>query len=162
MSYIIVTSSTSDDYKRPVNRTRRIMAETLEDAKALAVSEYLNNFEGYENRIAESEEAPQFFKALNKAFGYFPGAQDDEDEELAEQAFEKQCEEGVRELPELVELMFKFFQDNERKLFQGEYVPNFFSLTVEKNEPVYKKPDVNDTLKDFFYRFEQVYEPTGG
>jgi hypothetical protein len=159
MSYIIITSSTSDDYKRPVNTTHRIMAETLEDAKALAVIEYVNRLEGYEGRIAKSKEAPQFFKVLNSAFGFFPGVEEDEDEELAEQEFEEQREVALQELPELVNAMFDFFQDNERSLFQGEYVPSFFSLKVEKNEPFYEKPDVNDTLKDFFYRFEQVYEP---
>ena len=157
MSYIIITSSTSDDYKRPVNTTRRIMAETLEDAKALAVCEYINHFEGYEGRITNAAEVRLAFKALNKAFGYFPGVKDDEDEEQAEAAFEKQQKEGLQELPSLVDVLFNFFQDNERQLFQGEYVPIFFSLAVEKNVPVYQKPDINDTLKDFFYRLEEAY-----
>lgn len=158
MSYIIIVSSTSDDYKRPVNTTRRIMAETLEDAKALAVTEYLNRIEGYEARVAKAPEAPAFFKALNKAFGFFPGGAHDEDEEQAEKEFEKQQEEGLRELPELVEPLFNFFQDNERSLFRGEYVPNFFSLTLEEDDADFKKPDIEETFKDFFYRFEQVYD----
>jgi hypothetical protein len=134
------------------------MAETLEDAKALAVCEYVNRLEGYEGRFAKAVEVTVLFKALNKAFGYFPGAKDDEDEEQAQALFEKQQQESLLELPNFVEPLFKFFQDNERRLFKGEYVPSFFSLTVEKNEPNYQKPDLNDTLKDLFYRLEEVYD----
>lgn len=159
MPYTIITSYTADDYKRPVNRTERILAETFEDAKALAVGEYLDRLTsmGLERVVARAPNAPLFFEILSKAFGSFPGAAEGEDEEAAEEAFEARRADGLLELGNIVDPFFDYVQENEDELFRGEYVPKSFSLTIEKDDADFAEPDLEDKLGAFFTNFEEEY-----
>lgn len=160
MAYTIITSYTADDYKRPVNQTERILAETFEDAKALAVGEYLDRVTsmGIERVVARAPEAALFFEILSKAFGSFPGAAEGEDEEAAEEAFERRRADGLLELGNIVDPFFAYMQENEDELFRGEYVPKSFSLTIEKDDAEYAKPDLEERLEGFFFNFEDEYQ----
>lgn len=160
MAYTIITSYTADDYKRPVNQTEHILAETLENAKALAVGEYLDRLtdSGRERVIARSPKAALFFEILSKAFGEFPGAAEGEDEDAAEEAFEKRRADGLLELSNIVEPLFDYLQENEDELFRGEYVPKTLSVTVEKDDAEYAKPDLEERLEGFFFNFEREYQ----
>lgn len=160
MPYTIITSYTADDYKRPVNRTERILAETFEDAKALAVGEYLDRLTsmGLERVVARAPSAPLFFEILSKAFGSFSGAAEGEDEEAAEEAFEARRADGLLELGNIVDPFFDYVQENEDELFRGEYVPKSFALIIEKDDAEYAKPDLEDRLGEFFANFEDEYQ----
>jgi hypothetical protein len=161
MPYTVTVSMTADDYKRPVNTTETFRAESLHDAKAIALNAYLDRTIEYPSRMKALARAPlaeTVFATLHSAFGSFEVDEDaDADaEEAAQEAHEKTQAEARLGLVRLIDPLFDWFKDNEATIFRGEYVPKDLSITIEKDGvECDERPDLEDSFESLFAQLEE-------
>jgi hypothetical protein len=160
MTYTVTVSMTADDYKRPVNSISAFRAETLDDAMAIALNEYLDRVVEYPTRMKALARAPlaeTVFATLHSAFGPFEIDEDaDADaEEAAQEAHEKAQAEARMGLGRLIEPLFNWFQENEDTLFRGEYVPKDLAIVIEKDDvDCDPRPNLEDSFESLFAQLE--------
>ena len=160
MPYTVTVSRTSDDYRRPVNTTETFRAESLDDAKAIALEAYLDRSIEYPTRMQALARAPlaeTVFATLHSAFGPSDVDYDASDEEVeaAEEAYEKAKAEARLTLDRLIDPLFDWFQANEDDLFRGEYVPKDLSITIEKDDvECDERPDLESSFEGLFAQLE--------
>lgn len=102
--YTITTTYTSDDYKRPDTSTETFTTTSKQDAMILATKQYLE-------RVYETETLEY------KGKGTF-----------------QSIVESNSDYTKLTTSLYDYFQNNESTLFEGEFVPNTFSVNVESAE----------------------------
>lgn len=163
MSYTVTVSTTSDDYKRPTNDVRTYRAETIDDARAIALEAYFEEVIDRPWRVKAlakaSSVAETVFAVLQPAFSDFEPDEDADDDavEAAEEAHEKAKEEARLKVGQVIEPLIEWLQENEQEVFRGEYVPQTIEVVIKRDDEEFdERPDLGDSFESLYYQLGEA------